>query len=169
VLAPSVAEMYPSWPEAPATTVRVRGLTDAWEGAARPGHFDGVVTVVAKLFAMAGRCRAYFGEKDFQQLELIRGMVDAFFLDLEIVPVPTVRERDGLAMSSRNVRLSPEERERAPAFARILRASRDAAEARRALEAAGFGVDYVEDRGGRRFGAVKLGEVRLIDNMETAR
>lgn len=135
-------------------------------GAHRPGHFDGVLTVVLKLFQLVRPDRAYFGEKDFQQLELIRGMVQAFFLDLEIVPVPTVRETDGLALSSRNIRLAPRERELAPSFARILGASPTATDARTALEHAGFDVDYVEDRDGRRFGAVKLGGVRLIDNLE---
>ena len=74
VFAPSVSEMYPSWPEPPATTISVRGVSDAWEGASRPGHFDGVATVVAKLFSVAGPCRAYFGLKDFQQLAVVRAM-----------------------------------------------------------------------------------------------
>lgn len=134
-------------------------------GADRPGHFDGVLSVVMKLFQLVKPDRAYFGEKDYQQLELVRGMAAAFFLDTEIVAVPTVREADGLAMSSRNARLSPAERARAPAFAEILRSSAGAAEARQRLKAAGFEVDYVEDRSGRRFGAVKLGDVRLIDNL----
>jgi pantoate--beta-alanine ligase len=134
-------------------------------GAHRPGHFDGVLTVVMKLLNLARADRAYFGEKDFQQLELVRGMVEAFFVPTAIVPCALVREADGLAMSSRNTRLSPEERERAPLFARILREERDTEEARRKLEAAGFQVDYVEEWKGRRLGAVHLGSVRLIDNV----
>lgn len=134
-------------------------------GADRPGHFDGVLSVVMKLFQLVKPDRAYFGEKDYQQLELVRGMAAAFFLDIEVVAVPTVREADGLAMSSRNARLSPAERALAPEFARILRSGAGPAEAEQRLKTAGFEVDYVEDRSGRRFGAVRLGEVRLIDNV----
>ena len=76
VFVPSVREMYPSWPDSPSTTVSVRGVSDAWEGASRPGHFEGVATVVAKLFSVAGRCRAYFGLKDFQQLAVVRQLTD---------------------------------------------------------------------------------------------
>jgi pantoate--beta-alanine ligase len=110
VFAPTVREMYPAWPEPVKTTVSVGELGEQWEGASRPGHFDGVCTVVAKLFAAAGRCRAYFGEKDFQQLAVIRQMTADLSLPVEIVGCPTVREADGLALSSRNVRLSPAER-----------------------------------------------------------
>jgi pantoate--beta-alanine ligase len=135
------------------------------EGAHRPGHFTGVLTVVLKLLNIAGADRAYFGEKDYQQLMLVRGMVQAFFLETEIVPCPTVREADGLAMSSRNRRLGPGERERAPRFHAALAEAKTAPEARARLERDGFAVDYVEDRGGRRLGAVRLGGVRLIDNV----
>ena len=138
-------------------------------GAHRPGHFDGVLSVVLKLFQLIKPDRAYFGEKDYQQLELVRGMAAAFFLDVEVVAVPTVREADGLAMSSRNARLSPAQRSQAQSFPQILRSSPDAAAAAQRLSAAGFEVDYVEDRAGRRFGAVRLGEVRLIDNLRQAR
>jgi pantoate--beta-alanine ligase len=110
--------------------------------------------------------KAYFGEKDFQQMDLVREMARAFFMDIEIVACPTLRETDGLAMSSRNVNLTASERERAPRFAQILRTSPSAAEAQTQLESAGFIVDYVEDIGNRRYGAVKLGAVRLIDNVE---
>lgn len=135
------------------------------DGAHRPGHFDGVLTVVMKLFQTVKPTRAYFGEKDFQQLRLIDGMVRAFFLDLEIVPVPTVREDDGLAMSSRNVRLSPEQRAIAPEIHKAITSAGSAADARTTLEKKGFKVDYVEDLQGRRFVAAFLGEVRLIDNV----
>ena len=144
-------------------------------GAHRPGHFDGVLTVVLKLFNISGANRSYFGEKDFQQLELIREMARAFFLPMQVIGCPTLRESDGLAMSSRNLRLTPEERTKAPKFAKVLsetlRAGKSSAEARSELEGLGFKVDYVEDhdlgssKKTRRFGAVFLGGVRLIDNV----
>lgn len=137
----------------------------ALEGAHRPGHFEGMLTVVLKLLNLARPDRAYFGEKDWQQLELVRGMVDALRVPTRIVPVPTVREEDGLAMSSRNRRLSPEERRFAAGFPRALREEPSAAAARARLECEGFRVDYVEDREGRRLGAVHVGAVRLIDNL----
>lgn len=113
VFAPSVDEMYGG---SPATRVHVDGLADRLEGAARPGHFDGVATVVTKLFALAGPCRAYFGEKDFQQVAVVRRLVADLDLPVEVVPCPTVRASDGLALSSRNALLSPHERAAAPAL-----------------------------------------------------
>lgn len=145
--------------------VREQRLSRELCGAHRPGHFEGVLTVVLKLLNVVRPSRAYFGEKDFQQLSLIRDMVDAFFMEVEIVPVATVREDDGLAMSSRNVRLSPKGRAHAPLLARILRDASTATEARARLNENGFEVDYVEDRDGRRFAAVVLENVRLIDNV----
>jgi len=126
VFAPSVTEMYPDWPESAATTVTVRSLGDRWEGLSRPGHFDGVATVVAKLLSTAGRCRTYFGEKDFQQLAIVRLMVRDLSLPVEVVGCPIVREADGLAISSRNVRLSPEERAAAVCLSRALSAGAEA-------------------------------------------
>ena len=144
-----------------------RSLSRELEGAHREGHFDGVLTVVMKLFNIVRPDRAYFGEKDWQQLQLVRDMARAFFLDLEVVPCPIVREADGLAMSSRNVRLTPQERRLAPEFHRILSSGMAVDDMPAALEAAGFAVDYVERRGDRILGAVRLGKVRLIDNVET--
>jgi len=135
------------------------------EGAHRPGHFDGVLTVVMKLLQIAQPERAYFGEKDWQQLTLVRGMAKALFLPSAIVGCATVRETDGLALSSRNRHLSPADRSRAPLFYRTLTSAGAADDAARQLRAAGFDVDYVEDRDGRRVGAVRLGGVRLIDNV----
>jgi len=126
VFVPSVREMYPSWPDPPATTVSVRGVSEVWEGASRPGHFDGVATVVAKLFSVAGRCRAYFGLKDFQQLAVVRQLTEDLALPVEVVGCPIVREPDGLAFSSRNVRLSPAERAAATVLSRALAAGRAA-------------------------------------------
>ena len=140
-------------------------LSTVMEGAHRPGHFDGVLTVVFKLLQIISAERAYFGEKDWQQLTLVRGMVEAFFLSTTIVACATVRETDGLAVSSRNRRLLVADRKRASRFYRVLSVAPTAEAAARDLRASGFAVDYVEDRGGRRLGAVRLGEVRLIDNV----
>ncbi|HEY5080025.1 MAG TPA: pantoate--beta-alanine ligase, partial [Opitutaceae bacterium] len=162
VLAPEPREMYP---DGYSYRVTESSLSARLEGAHRPGHFDGVLTVVLKLLNLVRPHRAYFGEKDWQQLQLVRGMADALFLPVEIIPCPTVRDTDGLALSSRNLRLSPSARERAAAFPRILRESPAPSEAARALGGAGFGVDYVEDHDGVRLGAVRLEDVRLIDNV----
>jgi pantoate--beta-alanine ligase len=127
VLAPSVAEMYG---DGAATTVSLsHGLTRALEGASRPGHFDGVATVVAKLFAMTGTCRAYFGEKDYQQLAVVRRMARDLSFPVEVVGCPTVRADDGLALSSRNAYLSDAERTAAPVLHRALLAGAAAIEA----------------------------------------
>jgi pantoate--beta-alanine ligase len=116
---PSTAEMYPREMR---TTVSVREVSAPLEGRTRPTHFDGVATVVAKLFSIVGACRAYFGEKDFQQLAVVRAMVGDLSLPVEVIGCPTVREADGLAMSSRNAYLSAEERAAAPVLHRALRA-----------------------------------------------
>lgn len=162
VFVPSVNEMYPNGTR---YAVVENEFSRELCGAHRPGHFTGVLTVVMKLLQIAEADAAYFGEKDFQQLELVRGMGEAFFVKTRIVGCPTVREADGLAMSSRNRRLSPDERNLAPTFAAALREEPSAAAARERLLAAGFVVDYVEDRNRRRFGAVRLGQTRLIDNV----
>jgi pantoate--beta-alanine ligase len=122
VFAPSAAEMYP---QEQVTWVDVPALTTTLCGPGRPGHFRGVATVVMKLFQIVQPDRAYFGEKDAQQLAVIRRMVKDLNVPVTIVPVPTVREPDGLAMSSRNVHLSPAERERAVVLSRALFAARD--------------------------------------------
>ncbi|HEY3384723.1 MAG TPA: pantoate--beta-alanine ligase [Vicinamibacterales bacterium] len=142
-----------------------QSLSTVLEGAHRPGHFDGVLTVVLKLLLVAGADRAYFGEKDWQQLCLVRGLVEAFFVPTAIVAGTTVREHDGLALSSRNRRLLPDDRRLAPRFFQVLSSADTAEDAARELQGAGFEVDYVEDRDGRRLGAVRLGAVRLIDNV----
>lgn len=135
-------------------------------GAHRPGHFDGVLNVVMRLFNIVRPTRAYFGEKDWQQLQLVRGMVEAFFLDVEIVACPIVREHDGLAMSSRNANLDTGEREQASALYRELSSGREPKESVARLESLGFNVDYFEDHGSRRLAAVFLGKTRLIDNVK---
>ncbi len=166
VITPDYQSLYPD-----AFRYRVEETAFSRElcGAHRPGHFAGVLTVVMKLLNLVRPDRAYFGEKDYQQYELIRGMAEAFFLDTEIVPCRTVREADGLALSSRNALLESDGRAVAPRFHCLLRAEACDADVHRALERAGFAVDYVETRGGRRFGAVivhgRERDVRLIDNV----
>jgi pantoate--beta-alanine ligase len=115
---PTVEEMYPEG--AVLTTVSVDSLAGRWEGASRPTHFAGVSTVVAKLFSIVGESSAYFGEKDFQQLTIIRRMVADLSMPIDVVGCPIVREPDGLAMSSRNSYLDPEQRAAAPVLRRAL-------------------------------------------------
>jgi len=125
LFAPTVEEMYPAgWPVA--TTVHVEGLTDVLCGRSRPGHFDGVTTVVAKLFSIVGPCRAYFGRKDAQQLAVVRRMVADLDLPVDVVGCPLVRETEGLAMSSRNAYLAGDERAAAVVISRALREAVDA-------------------------------------------
>lgn len=135
-------------------------------GAAREGHFEGVLTIVMKLLNIVNPTKAYFGEKDYQQYQLIKGMVESFHMDVEIVPMPTKREKDGLAMSSRNLLLSESERYIAPKFPELLRADLHDTRVEEELVNNGFKIDYVETIENRRFGAVFLGNVRLIDNVE---
>ena len=189
VFNPSVDAMYPDGQDGH-VSVSVPSLAQTLCGEARPGHFDGVATVVAKLFNIVAPDEAFFGEKDWQQLTLIRTMARQLDMPLSVTGVPTVREASGLAMSSRNNYLSGEERERAALINQILnrikaaieRGDRDYvdAEARscRALTAAGFGVDYVAVRDADRLvppdddthmlrvlAAARLGRARLIDNV----
>lgn len=163
IFLPRYAEMYP---DNYRYKVSENDYSRILDGAHRPGHFDGVLSVVMKLFNLTVPHRAYFGEKDFQQMTLIKGMVESFFMNLEIVPVPTVREHDGLAMSSRNTRLSAQERNQAPLIYKAISESKSAKEATEILTAQGFKVDYVTDIENRRYVAAFLGEVRLIDNVE---
>jgi pantoate--beta-alanine ligase len=184
---PGVADIYP---EGFATTVSVSGVSERWEGEVRPGHFDGVATVVAKLLLAATPDIALFGEKDFQQLAVIRRLVADLNIPVEIVGVPTVREADGLAMSSRNAYLSADDRQRAVALPRALESAREAIlggakvgqaldQARESLGNGGFSrVDYValvdsatleplETPQGemRLIAAARFGSTRLIDNI----
>ncbi len=165
VIAPAAEDLYPQ-----GYRFRVEPASDdlVLEGAFRPGFFQGVLTVVLKLLNLVRPDRAYFGEKDFQQMNLVAAMARDFFLETEIIPCPTVREGSGLAQSSRNSLLSPEARVRAACLFRTLTSAGSAERARRALEAQGFRVDYVEDRWGRRLAAVFLDGVRLIDNVPLA-
>jgi len=120
VFAPEESEMYPGGRDAVLTQVTVDGLSNRWEGASRPTHFAGVCTVVAKLLHIVGPCRAFFGEKDFQQLTIIRAMVADLSFPVEVVGCPTIREPDGLAMSSRNVHLSASHRAQATVLSQAL-------------------------------------------------
>jgi pantoate--beta-alanine ligase len=185
---PPAEQMYPFGADN-AVRMRVPGITDVLDGAHRPGHFDGVVTVVSRLFNQVQPDVAAFGLKDYQQLAVIRYLVRDLAFPVELLPAPIVREPDGLALSSRNQYLSADERAVAPMIRRTLLAMRDAtqaggmraaaeAQAREALEAAGFVVDYAvvrdrhldepEDGPGERVAlvAARLGSTRLIDNLE---
>jgi pantoate--beta-alanine ligase len=191
VFAPPVEEMYPGFPTPPQSTVSVAGLTDGLCGSARPGHFDGVATVVTKLFSIVGPSTAYFGKKDAQQLAVVRRMAADLCLPVEIVGCPLVREPDGLAMSSRNRNLSPAEREAAAVIHRGLQAGaevveggeRDAGKLRRVVAnvlttepmvrleyaevVAADTLAPLEVLDGEVLVAVaaRVGDVRLIDNM----
>src|SRR3954453_14368166 len=190
VLHPSVEEMYPHGTPT-LTTVTVADISEPMEGEARPTHFAGVATVVAKLFAIAGACHAYFGEKDWQQLAVVRRMASDLSMPVYVVGCPTHREPDGLARSSRNVYLTPEERAAAPVLHRALQLGAALVEAGEtdaaAVRAAMVGeidaeplaaLDYVEvadpdtleplttcGPGCRLLGAVRFGKARLIDNV----
>jgi pantoate--beta-alanine ligase len=162
VFNPDAKDMY-----ADEYTVRVTetGISEVLEGQFRPGHFGGMMTVVLKLLNIIQADRAYFGEKDFQQLQLVRKMVDALFVPTEIIACPTERAADGLALSSRNARLSPEQKKKATMLYRVLTSNISDAEAMKTLAAEGFRPEYVETRWGRRLAAAWLGDVRLIDNV----
>lgn len=162
VLLPDYEQLYP---DGFRYRVTEGELAARFCGEHRPGHFDGVLTVVMRLLNVVRPDRAYFGEKDYQQLQLVRGMVESFFMDVEIVACPTVRAADGVAMSSRNQRLDPAQRKVAPALRRALQNSSSPSQAARLLQRAGFDVDYVDDFNGRRLAAARLGDVRLIDNV----
>ena len=197
VFAPSVAEMYPGGPGSVMTVVSHPALAGRWEGASRPGHFEGVATVVTKLLSAAGRCRAYFGEKDFQQLALVRRVASDLSLPTEVVGCDTVRDGDGLALSSRNSRLSPAQRRAAPVLSRALRSGaslvargeESPAAVRSVMEQVVAGdpavdLDYAavvhaddlepaascaSDRPLRLLIAAAVGPVRLIDNLDPRR
>ncbi|HTL81898.1 MAG TPA: pantoate--beta-alanine ligase [Bacteroidia bacterium] len=187
---PSVEEMYPEGLEAEKFPLDLEGLDSVMEGKFRPGHFEGVVRVVKKLFEIVGECNAYFGQKDFQQLAIIRKMVEVLKLPVNIIGCPTVREKDGLAMSSRNTRLTETERKAAPEiYAALTEAKRmwgrsSVEEIKKEVESKIslqplFKLDYFEiadertlaPRSGNSGGnavaciAVFLGKVRLIDNI----
>ena len=135
------------------------------EGTYRPGHFNGVLTVVLKLLNIVQAKRVYFGEKDYQQYLLVRDMVKDLFLPVEVIPCSTVRESNGLAFSTRNQKLSVEGREKAPMLFKTLSEFGSCAEIKKTLLSEGFDVEYVEEHEGRRFAAVNLEDVRLIDNV----
>jgi pantoate--beta-alanine ligase len=156
------SELYPD-----KYTYRVIELDFSKElcGAHRPGHFDGVLTVVLKLLNLSQCNRAYFGEKDFQQLTLIKGMIQAFMLPVDIISIPTIREPSGLALSSRNQRLSPAAKEKASKVYWILKNEKSQKACLEKLNQEGFEVEYLVEKYGRRFIAFIIEGVRLIDNV----
>jgi pantoate--beta-alanine ligase len=162
VVMPGAADFYPD-----GYRFRIDSPDDTqiMEGLHRPGFLQGVMTVVMKLLNLVRADRAYFGEKDYQQLKVVTDMAREFFVGTGIVPCPTVRECSGLAESSRNRLLSEAGREKAALIYRALTSASTAGEARGLLEAQGFVVDYVEEHWGRRFAAAFLEGVRLIDNV----
>ena len=162
VLAPPAADLYPRGYR---FRIEAESMTGLMEGAHRPGFLEGVMTVVLKLFNAVQPGRAYFGEKDYQQLRTIIEMVEDFLIPIEIVACPTAREPSGLAESSRNRLLSATAREKAACLFRALSTAPDSGEARKRIEAEGLAVDYVEEHWGRRFAAASLEGVRLIDNV----
>ena len=166
VFAPAFDDIYPDQFR---FEVNEKSFSNELCGAHRPGHFTGVLTVVMKLLNIVRPQRAYFGEKDFQQLQLIRDMAASFFLDVDVVACATIREPDGLALSSRNLNLDCDSRRVAPMLYRTICESKSDADAIAALTALGFDVDYVQTQLGRRFVAAFLGtgtaRVRLIDNV----
>lgn len=139
-------------------------FSQVMEGQHRPGHFNGVLTVVMKLLNIVKPTRAYFGEKDYQQYQLIHDMAKAFFMDVEIKSCPTMREPSGLALSSRNMRLSPDQYEMATQFAQVFHQDSPVDSIIMELNALGITIDYIEEQFNRRFAAVKIGDIRLIDN-----
>jgi pantoate--beta-alanine ligase len=167
VIVPDAKQLYPHgyrFRMEPVGTEPV-SIEPVMEHKHRPGFLQGVLTVVLKLLNIAQADRAYFGEKDYQQLRVVTEMVEEFFLPTEIIPCATVRDDSGLAESSRNKLLSPEARAKAAAIYRELTTAATSSEAGAALEREGFVVEYVEEHWGRRFAAAHLDGVRLIDNV----
>ncbi len=161
ILLPKYEELYPDSYRYRVTELM---LSQGMEGQHRAGHFDGVLTIVMKLLLLVKPAQVYLGEKDYQQLQLVTEMAKAFFLDTKVIACPTIRDVNGLALSSRNNRLTVEQYQLAIRFPKLLSSQKTAAEIRQGLEQLGFMVDYVEEFQGRRYGAVRIGDVRLIDN-----
>lgn len=135
-------------------------------GRERVGHFDGVLTIILKLINLTKATNVYFGEKDYQQFKLIQDMVDAFFMDANIIAVPTIREESGLAMSSRNLLLSPEAKNKSSQIYKSLKSRDEIEKIYESLTKDGFDIDYLEEIEKRRFIAARIENVRLIDNVE---
>lgn len=162
ILLPNAAEIYP---DHYTYKITEQQLSLPLEGTHRPGHFDGVLTVVMKLLCLVKAQRAYFGDKDQQQLQLVKGLTQAFFLDTDIIACATIRETSGLPLSSRNNRLSLEQKKQADNFAQIFHSGLDCDAIKQQLISNGYHIDYLEDYQGRRYVAVRIGDVRLIDNI----
>ncbi|WP_119344791.1 pantoate--beta-alanine ligase [Facilibium subflavum] len=163
LFAPCFDEMYP---DDYRYKITENSFSQILCGKSRPGHFDGVLTVVMKLLQLAQAHRAYFGEKDYQQLHLIKQMVKAFFISTKIIGCPIIREEDGLAFSSRNIRLSKTAREKARLFAQMFHQNQPLEAIKAMFEQQDIEIDYLEAHCNRRFAAVLIDGVRLIDNLE---
>ncbi len=159
---PNPSDMYPDQYEIQVTETNLSLLL---EGEFRPGHFNGMLTIVLKLLNIIQPMRAYFGEKDYQQLLLVKKMVAALFIEVDIIACPTIRAEDGLALSSRNSRLNTEQRQMASYFPHILQSSSTVDEIIKHLKLRGFKVDYISEEWQRRLGAVWVDDIRLIDNI----
>jgi pantoate--beta-alanine ligase len=162
LFAPCYAELYPDQ-----YTYRVNEseLSLLMEGHYRPSHFDGMLTVVMKLLLLVQATKAYFGEKDYQQLQLVKGLVKNFFINTEIIGCPIIRENSGLPYSSRNNRLSAAQKLHAQQFPEIFHSDASCATITEQLIQHGFAVDYITEYFQRRFAAVKIDQIRLIDNI----
>ncbi len=158
-------DTYMMYPDKYSYKIVEEELSKKYCGAHRPGHFDGVLSVVIKLLNIIGATNSYFGEKDWQQFKLIEGMSKSFFIDTNIISCPIVREEDGLAYSSRNSLLSETERKIAPAFYKSISSGKEIEEIKKELINVGFNIDYIEIYENRILGAITLGKVRLIDNV----
>lgn len=162
VFLPTSSEIYPDDYQ---VKVKETVISEILEGAHRPNHFDGMLTIVLKLFNIIRPHKSYFGEKDYQQLMLIKKMVASLFLPIDIIECETVRGNDNIALSSRNSRLSDSDLEKASYFAQLLLSSYSCEEIKILLQKKNCKVDYIEEKWGRRLGAVSIGNVRLIDNV----
>ncbi len=162
ILIPTYEEMYPYKTR---FCIEENDLSKMIEGQSRPGHFSGVLTVVMKFLQIVNPDRAYFGEKDYQQLQLVKDMVREFFLPVEIIGCPTIRDINGLPLSSRNSKLSSKQYDLVKNFSKLLGKKEPTHEIKKQLTKQSYDLEYIEDFHNRRLGAIRIGDIRLIDNI----